>query len=480
MKICSALVAAIILVIIGCVPTTDTTNPTVSIVEPANNDTLSAGNISIKAVATDNKGVTKVEFYVDDTLKNTANSGTADTFSCILDASNYTAGSSHVIKAKAFDEADNNATASVTIFIAGGGGPTYHSGTISASETWWPSGNPHIIQDDVSVENNATLTIKPGCIVKFEPGVELYTGYGGEAGAIVAEGTQDSMITFTSYATTPSPGDWKNIGIYPDAMSTTSFKYCVIEYGGSNQYSGSFYVEGVGVKISNCTIRKSAYDGILLNYQGYFKTFDNNTVTECGRYPVSIYADYVRTIGTGNSFTGNIKDAIFVQGGDVTTTGTWANLGVPYVIEDDISIGDNSNTPTLTIAPGSTLKFQSGVEFYVGYDASGGLVADGTSGWITFTSAINPPAKGDWQGVGFYDLSIDSKCTLKNCKIEYAGSSTSGNVLIEDAVPQITTDSIGHGKGYGIYRWGTEYPDSTTLENNNTFYDNDLGDVNGP
>jgi len=52
-------VLAAILVISACV-TKDTEKPIVCIVQPANNDTLAPGNITIKAVATDNKEVTKV------------------------------------------------------------------------------------------------------------------------------------------------------------------------------------------------------------------------------------------------------------------------------------------------------------------------------------------------------------------------------------------------------------------------------------
>ncbi|MBN2379273.1 Ig-like domain-containing protein [candidate division WOR-3 bacterium] len=366
-----------------------------------------------------------------------------------------------------------------TATLVVGGGPTYHDQNILSNEIWEPAGNPHIIQSDISVQDNATLTIKPGCIVKFEAGCELYCGYY-NSGAIVADGTADSVITFTSNVAVPSPGDWVAIGIYKDAMSTTSFKYCVIEYAGSNESYGSFYVEDFDVKISDCTIRKSENDGIALNPGGYFETFENNTITDCGRYPVSIYPDYVRTIGSGNSFTGNTQDFVLIHGGDVTTTGTWANLGVPYEIESDISIGDAGKNPVLTIAPGSTLEFQSGIEFYVGYTAPGGLIADGTSDWITFTSAVTPRAKGDWQGIEFYGMSIDAECKLKGCKIEYAGADEYGNVYIADALPEITGDSLGYSEGYGIYLDGTEFPDATTLQADNTFYDNDLGDIYSP
>ncbi|NLI98344.1 hypothetical protein GX441_06760 [bacterium] len=365
-----------------------------------------------------------------------------------------------------------------TATLVVGGGPTYHNQTISSNEVWEPVGNPHIIQADISVQDNATLTIKPGCIVKFEAGNELYCGYNG-AGAIIAEGTADSTITFTSNVPSPTPGDWKSIGIYDKSMSTTSFKYCIIEYGGMNAQDGEVVVNDFGVKFSNCTVRKSASYGVKLNDNGYFKTFENNTFTECANFPLNIFVEQVRTIGTGNTFTGNTKNSILVRGGTLASTCTWANLGVPYEIDNDVSIGDDTNTPTLTIGPGTTIKLQSGVEFYVGYYGPGGLIADGTAGWITFTSSVSSQSKGDWKKISFYEHSIDAQCKLKNCKIEYAGYDEDGNVYIQDAMPEITGDSIGHGKGYGIYVAGSEYPDTTTLRISNAFYDNTLGEV-GP
>lgn len=358
-------------------------------------------------------------------------------------------------------------------------GPTEHSGNIIENETWEPSGNPHIVKTDISVENNATLTIKPGCVVMFDPGVDFYCGYNGTAGAIVAEGTADSIIRFTSNIAVPSPGDWQAIEIYGDAMSTTSFKYCTIEYGGSSENYGSFYVENFGIQILNCTISNSASYGIVTTENGYFKAFNNNVVTGCASYPLYMHAEYVRTIGSGNGFTGNTKDAILIEGGEVVTTATWPDQAVPYEIENDVSIGDDGNSPTLTIGPGATLKMRNGVEFYVGYEKPGGLIADGSSSQITFTSSTNPPAKGDWDCISFYANSIDAKCKLKNCKVEYAGNGEYGNIYIVDALPEITGDSIGYSKGYGIYVSGQEYPDTTTLRTSNTFYNDDLGEV-GP
>jgi hypothetical protein len=661
---------AVLLALVACV-TEDTENPVVSIVMPVNGDTLAKGDIVIKTVATDNKSVTKVEFFVDGSLVGTDNvGGAADTFRYTWsDTAAQTAGA-HALGAKAYDAAENTGNATtLNICIAGGGGgtgPTYHSGKIDQDETWWPSGNPHILESDVYTGQNVTLTIKPGCVVKFDADVELYCGYSepgaivavgtadstilftsniptpsagdwyevgafsksmstttfaycifeygggsssygefhvdgfdakvsnctvrksggagvkvkgegsfreftgntvtecagypleiqadyartigngnaftgngndgilvagdgvvttgtwlhhdvpyviagdvfvgddnnspvltiapgttielqadlefyvgyGHPGAIIAEGTADSMIVFTSAQSEPSPGDWYEVGVFSDATSSTGFEYCVFEYGGGNANYGNFHLDDVEIKMSNCMVRQSGSVGVKVAGEGSFSEFTGNTLTECEDYPLEMKAEYVRTVGSGNDFSGNTRDGILVDGDGVITTGTWLSHNAPYVLAGDVSVGDDNNNPVLTIAPGTTVKLQSNVEMYVGYGQPGGLIIDGTDSQITFTSSIEPPSPGNWYSIGFYSYSIDQNCKLINTKVEYGGGDYA-NVRIWDAIPEVRGDSIGHSAKWGIYLSGSEHPDKDSLLANNTFYDNADGDV-GP
>jgi hypothetical protein len=357
-------------------------------------------------------------------------------------------------------------------------GPTHHGGDIDADETWYPSANPHIIDDDINVQNNATLTIMPGCIVKVQPSTEIYAGYYG-AGSIIADGKADTTILFTSNVASPSPGDWIGIGLYQYAMNTSSFSYCTIEYAGSNVYHGSFWVEGVTfAKFNHNTLRQSSSDGVCLYSDAGFQSFANNTVTGCNGYPLHLNAEFVRTIGAVNTFTSNTTNAVYVTSGTVHTSGTWVNNGVPYVLGGDVNIGDNNTSPVITIAPGNIIKFQPDIEFYTGYYAAGGLIADGSTGRIIFTSNVASPSPGDYYHVGFYQYSIGASCKLINCNVLYGGgfSTNDGNVVIEDALPDVRGDSIGYSATWGIYIYGN-HPDRDSLLAHNTFFSNDSGPV---
>jgi hypothetical protein len=85
----------------------DVTAPTVSITAPTNGATV-VGTISINATASDNVGVTKVEFYVDGALKST---DTTSPYSYSWDSSSVANGS-HSLTAKAYDAANNIGTSS--------------------------------------------------------------------------------------------------------------------------------------------------------------------------------------------------------------------------------------------------------------------------------------------------------------------------------------------------------------------------------
>ncbi len=89
-------------------PAPDKTAPTVQITNPADKSNIS-GTVLIQATASDNIGVTKVEFLVDNVSENI---DSAQPWEYNWNSSKVTDGS-HTITAKAYDEAGNSTTATV-------------------------------------------------------------------------------------------------------------------------------------------------------------------------------------------------------------------------------------------------------------------------------------------------------------------------------------------------------------------------------
>lgn len=92
----------------------DTTPPIVSIIAPISDSNVLA-SAPIQATATDNKAVTKVEFYVDGLLKNT---DIKEPFEHIWDTKLFKHNSVHTLSAKAYDAANNVGTsASINVIV---------------------------------------------------------------------------------------------------------------------------------------------------------------------------------------------------------------------------------------------------------------------------------------------------------------------------------------------------------------------------
>jgi len=115
----------------------DTTPPTTSITAPANNATVS-GTVNVTASASDNVGVVKVEFYIDNVLKSTS---TTAPYSFSWNTTTVANGS-HTINSKAYDAAGNVGTsATVTVTVSNTsvtqllGNPGFENGTSSAPWT---------------------------------------------------------------------------------------------------------------------------------------------------------------------------------------------------------------------------------------------------------------------------------------------------------------------------------------------------------
>ena len=87
----------------------DTIPPTVTIKSPQNNSYVKGGNIQFKAQATDNVGISKVEFYVDNVLLGT---GTVSPYVVIWDTRPLIGNSVHTLFVKAYDTSNNSVQSS--------------------------------------------------------------------------------------------------------------------------------------------------------------------------------------------------------------------------------------------------------------------------------------------------------------------------------------------------------------------------------
>ena len=91
---------------------TDTTAPTVSLTSPVNGSSVThSTTVGIGATAADNRAVSKVLFYVNNTLKCT---DTAASYNCSWAVPSQK-GVKYTLTVRAYDSSNNTASASVTV-----------------------------------------------------------------------------------------------------------------------------------------------------------------------------------------------------------------------------------------------------------------------------------------------------------------------------------------------------------------------------
>ncbi len=171
---------------------------------------------------------------------------------------------------------------------------TVHGHYINRDETWRAEGNPHIIDGVlfVGVDSAAILTIEPGVIVKIKRlnSVENGSLFIGSHGSLIANGTNEQPISFTSNETSPRAGDWGYVYLYTDEPRHSILNNCIIEYGGEKGLLSiaSLYVHCRLATITNCTIRNSKTSGIDIAGVDDSLTFAGNVITQNGEAGIAI------------------------------------------------------------------------------------------------------------------------------------------------------------------------------------------------
>lgn len=93
-------------------PPADTQTPVVTITQPSSGALLGIGAMTMAAQATDDRGVARVEFFVDNAGVGTDASAAADVYECTWNAPPGL----HVLRAVAFDAAGNTGSDTVQVF----------------------------------------------------------------------------------------------------------------------------------------------------------------------------------------------------------------------------------------------------------------------------------------------------------------------------------------------------------------------------
>jgi len=344
-----------------------------------------------------------------------------------------------------------------------------NTGTIKQDLTFSESvtGFPYVLLGAITVNDDVTLTIPPGEIIKASgPATKFIT-----SGTIDAQGSETQKIVFTSLkddtfggdlngdgdATSPAPGNWAGVnmsGIY-DNDGKGYFNHCIVRYAGtsSNSYASITFNASDSAFVKNSIVEYSQHEGIEASYSDL--VVENCSINHNGTHGIYInsgkpqinncefnnndsYAAYLDNVEivpyTNNTGSGNAIDAFGISG-DIKQDLTLSQsiTGFPFVLVGDVTVYDNCK---LTIPPGEIIKLSS---LTTGIQSKGTIDAQGANEQpIIFTSFLDDsyggdlngdgdatsPAPGDWEGILLNGtLDNDGNGFFDHCVIRYGGIS---------------------------------------------------------
>ncbi len=313
-----------------------------------------------------------------------------------------------------------------------------HKKDITADETW-SNKYVHLVTDFIAVKN-ATLTIEEGTVVKFKKAAGLSFGYyETQMSKLIAKGTADKRIVFTSEKPTPKKGDWNGI-LFGEYTSTESImEYCDITFAGgynnsSVNNSGSIMLSDASILFNYNKVHSSSSNGIYCSDEGRFGSFVGNEVGyNCEGNSIYIYAKNVHTLGVEKGERSKIENSslhgIYVNtynGMHEKGTFTWQKLGARYTLDrggaSGLSVGSAQKT-TLVLEAGVTLAFLDDSELNIGNkeNKTGCLIAKGTKGnEIKFIAENIGNSGAKWDHIYFGEYNSEES-VMEYCIIENAG-----------------------------------------------------------
>ena len=334
------------------------------------------------------------------------------------------------------------------------------------------SGIAHNLIGALLVKDGATLTIDAGTRINaLAGGTDVYILVE-KGGKIIADGTADNPIVFTSNATNPQPGDWGGIilnGKAPLSRQAGSESNSAAEvnaailYGGAVSEDNSGILNYVKIEYTGARIDDEAeHNGLTLNAVGAGTVISNIAILNGDDDGIEFFGG---TVNATNILVVNAKDDMFdfTQGYLGTCTnlygvrenGYTAVTSDPRGIEADGNL--DGNTPTdidqslFTIDKITIINNASGVDMSDGIKVRRGATATITNAYLSLGSGATYSDLvdlTDGKGDGTDAISITGNANTANgLDITDIKNTTSGGASVS-----ITAATTG-GADSSVFAW---------------------------
>jgi hypothetical protein len=371
------------------------------------------------------------------------------------------------------------AIVSVAVLPVAAPAQTNVTGTISQSTTWTLAGSPYVVTGWVHVRGAASpvLTIEPGVEVRFRQYEGMSIGSATSPGGLVAVGTPDQPIRFTSNAASVAAGYWRRIELNQATAAGTRIENAIVE-GAGYDWDGAVVIRGGAPVLASVTLQKNRAAGVRveggtptmtgcvlrdttgvgvgvglgLDVRGGTVTLRDTTITGNAGAAMALFLGGVLEGLTGLTISGNAGgDVVQYRSTQISANERWKSFGVPYVLTDGWVHVRGAASPVLTIEPGVEVRFRQYEGMSIGSATSpGGLVAVGTPDQpIRFTSNAASVAAGYWRRIELNQATAEGT-RIENAIVEGAGYDWDGAVVIRGGAPVLASVTLQKNRAAGV------------------------------
>ncbi len=343
-----------------------------------------------------------------------------------------------------------------------------------------------ILDGDISVQANASLTVAAGMIWKFASNYRLevrgpFTALGEVGNEVVFTGITDDIGGDSDGNGGPPsngvPGSWRNIAVI--SQTNVTMLNTRIRNAGAGGIS-AINLFAAGGTFDSIVVEDCTGPGFVPSYPTFSVT--NSAFNRCTRpidvVPVAALGSFSGNTAAGNTLGNAMRimsmGTVPVGGFSFTPQSTLNEDGVFFINTNLFTQGSE----VMKVSAGVVLKFMHPAHSVT---ISGVLDVKGTSADpVVFTSIhddefggadnlVTPPAPGDWRGFIFQANSDAS--VIDHAIIRYAGSEGSPTIDLFDADITLSNVVIEFGAGVGIDTNGTSVPTLTNVDIENNVAD---------
>jgi hypothetical protein len=233
----------------------------------------------------------------------------------------------------------------------------------------------------IDIGPGGVLTIAAGTTLTFDTGRWLNVNNGGE---LVAVGTNELPVAFTSSQASPAPGDWQFIAVNAGGIAT--FRYCEIAYAGSGLGALRVYT-GESMEIYACDFHDNSAEALALG-SGADVSLVNSLLHNNGAAAIQVASN-----STLEALNNTIAfNEVGFEGGDATVT------LVNNLITHNATKGVESDPAAILTIQYNDVFNPGGVNFVGIPDPTGS----------TGNISVNPVYLGPYFGLANYSPVIDA------------------------------------------------------------------------